>query len=160
MCVLVSTVDTSVGGEECTLLDEAQMRAELARKIRLLVEVISTESGERFTYPVIAAALAERGVPMSRARWSYMLNGSRGLVSDVRVLSALADVFGVDRSYLVPGSTGDVPARIDAQLRHVRASRQAQVQQYAMRTLGDVSPRTLEALTEVLDAHLDDVDPP
>ena len=66
------------------------------------------------------------------------------------LLRAIAELFGVDREYLVPGNT-DVPARITAQLEAVKKLRAAKVKQFATRTLGDMSPEAVAAIGRILD---------
>jgi hypothetical protein len=135
---------------------EDQLRAELSRKLTLLVSVAKTDTGEPLTFKAISAALAERGVVLSRARWSYMLHGNGPLVTNPRLLRALADVLGVDVSYLTPGANGPLPERIEAQLNVLRAIRYSKFKVVAARELGEVAPRTLDAITEILNQHLDD----
>lgn len=120
------------------------------------MSVAKTDTGEPLTFKAISAALAERGVVLSRARWSYMLHGNGPLVTNPRLLRALADVLGVDVSYLTPGANGPLPERIEAQLNVLRAIRYSKFKVVAARELGEVAPRTLDAITEILNQHLDD----
>ena len=48
--------------------------ADLAKRLRLLLDVVITESGVEPTYSQIAAYLGERGTNLSRSRWTYMVN--------------------------------------------------------------------------------------
>jgi hypothetical protein len=77
-----------------------------------------------------------------------MLNGHR-TVDDPDLLAALADFFGVSADFLL--RNGPVPDRLEAQLNLIRAMRLSKVRSFAARTLGDVSPRTLNAITQFLD---------
>lgn len=135
---------------------ENDLRAELARKLTLLMSVATADSGEPMTFSAVSAALQARGVALSRARWSYMLHGNGHLVTNPRLLRALADVFGVDASYLTPGAKGPLPERIDAQLKTLRASQYSKLKLVAARELGEIAPKTLQAITDILNQHLDD----
>ena len=131
--------------------DDLRRRAELARKLRLLMDVILAEDGKPVTYTVLAAYLKRRGLSLSRARWTYMLAGNRYLVDDHELLTGIADFFEVDPAYLIGSDGGDVPAKVEAALQFVRAERLGAVRMYATRKLGDFSPETLEKLTSILD---------
>ena len=57
---------------------ESQVAAEnLAKRLRLLMDVAVAESGSEPTYSQIADYLKERGTNLSRSRWTYMVNGHR-----------------------------------------------------------------------------------
>ena len=120
----------------------------LSQRLRLLVDLYYVEHGVELKYGEVAAALERQGVSLSRARWSYMLNGHR-TVDDADLLAGLADFFGVNADFLV--GNGPVPDRLSAQLDLIRAMRVSKVRSFAARTLGDVSPRTLNAITQFLD---------
>ena len=77
-----------------------------------------------------------------------MLNGHR-TVDDPDLLAGLAAFFGVNADFLL--TDGPLPERLEAQLDLIRAMRVSKVRSFAARTLGDVSPRTLNAITEFLD---------
>ena len=49
----------------------------LAKRLRLLLDVKTAETGTEPSHSVIAAFLNERGVNLSRSRWTYMVNGHR-----------------------------------------------------------------------------------
>lgn len=121
----------------------------LGQRLRLLVDLHTVERGEEPTFNELAAALEARGIGLSRARWSYMLNGHRD-VDDPRVLTAIAEHFEVDASFLT--DMGPMPDRLAAQLDLIRAMREAKVSAFAARALGDVSPSALNAITAHLDA--------
>jgi transcriptional regulator with XRE-family HTH domain len=119
-----------------------------SQRLRLLVDLYHVEHGVELKYGEVAAALESQGISLSRARWSYMLNGHR-TVDDPDLLAALADFFGVSADFLL--RNGPVPDRLEAQLNLIRAMRLSKVRSFAARTLGDVSPRTLNAITQFLD---------
>lgn len=119
-----------------------------SQRLRLLVDLYNVEHDDELKYGELANALDRQGVSLSRARWSYMLNGHRN-VDDPDLLAGLANFFGVDVDFLL--SDGPLPERLEAQLDLIRAMRVSKVRSFAARTLGDVSPRTLNAITEFLD---------
>lgn len=129
---------------------EQQARHELARKLNLLLDAVAAERGKPATYKEIAAALEERGVGLSRARWSYMLSGTGYLVTDEALLRALATYFEIEADYLLGGPDIAEPDRIVAVNELILAMRAAKVRTFAARTLGEVSPPTLRAITELL----------
>lgn len=123
----------------------------LSQRLRLLVDLYCVEHGVELKYGEVAAALEKQGVSLSRARWSYMLNGHR-TVDDPDLLAGLAEFFGVSADFLL--RNGPVPDRLEAQLDLIRALRVSKVRSFAARTLGDVSPRTLNAITQFLDEEV------
>jgi len=122
---------------------------ELARKINLLLDVVVAEGSTPHTYKDIAAALAAKGLSLSRARWAYMLSGTGPLVTDPALLTGIAEFFRIPAEYLL-GSDDDIPERVDSQLAFVRQLRANRVVDFAARTLSDVSPETLRAITALL----------
>ena len=120
----------------------------LSQRLRLLVDMYCVEHGVELKYGELAAALEGQGISLSRARWSYMLNGHR-TVDDPDLLAGLAAFFGVNADFLL--GNGPVPDRLSVQLDLIRAMRVSKVRSFAARTLGDVSPRTLNAITQFLD---------
>lgn len=134
--------------------DESKVAAQdLAKRLRLLLDVAIAESGAEPTYSQIAAYLDERGTNLSRSRWTYMVNGHR-YVQDAAVFEGLATFFDVDAAFLMGEDGAAVPAKVSAQLDLVRAMRAAKVKSYAARTLGDISPRALQAISRFLDEEI------
>lgn len=129
-------------------------QAELARRLNLLLDVVVAERGKPVTFREVQDELAGRGIKLSRARWFYMKDGRGRLVSDSALLTALCDIFSVDRSYLLVGNDASLPKRIDSQLEFVKSLRAARVKSFAARTLGDVSPETLRAISEFLNKDI------
>lgn len=127
--------------------------ADLAKRLRLLLDVAIAESGAEPTYAQIAAYLGDRGTNLSRSRWTYMVNGHR-YVQDPEVFEGLAAFFDVDTEFLSGADGSVVPARVSAQLDLVRSMRAAKVKTYAARTLGDISPRALQAISKFLDEEM------
>ncbi|MGO3778015.1 MAG: hypothetical protein ACTJG8_04530 [Canibacter sp.] len=125
----------------------------LAKRLRLLLDVKTAETGTEPSHSVIAAFLNERGVNLSRSRWTYMVNGHRK-VDDPLVFEGLAEFFDVEVAFLTGDSDVSAPEKVNAQLDLVRAMRAARVKSYATRTLGDLSPKTLEAITKFLDEEI------
>jgi len=126
---------------------------DLARRLRLLLDVVIAESGTEPTYQQIAAYLRDRGTNLSRSRWTYMVNGHR-YVQDPEVFQGLASFFDVDADFLKGVEGASIPARVSAQLDLVRSMRAARVKSYAARTLGDISPKALQAISKFLDEEM------
>ena len=134
--------------------DESKDAAtDLAKRLRLLLDVAIAESGAEPTYSQIAAYLGDRGTNLSRSRWTYMVNGHRH-VQDPEVFEGLAAFFDVDAEFLLGADGSVVPARVSAQLDLVRSMRAAKVKTYAARTLGDISPTALQAISKFLDEEM------
>lgn len=134
--------------------DESKAAAEdLAKRLRLLLDVAVAETGSEPTFSQIAAFLERRGTNLSRSRWTYMVNGHR-YVQDRALFDGLADFFDVDAGFLTGSADAPVPDRVTAQLDLVRSMRAARVKSYAARTLGDVSPAALEAISRFLDEEV------
>ena len=134
--------------------EESQAAAvDLANRLRLLMDVAEAETGAEPTYSQIADFLKEHGVNLSRSRWTYMVNGHR-YVQDRAVFEGLAAYFDVDTDFLLGADGATTPERVTAQLDLVRSMRAAKVKSYAARTLGDISPKALHAITKFLDEEM------
>ena len=134
--------------------DKDKAAAELLEKrLRLLLDVKTAETGVEPSYSEIASFLKARGTNLSRSRWTYMVNGHRK-VEDAEVFARLAEYFDVDVDFLTGHGDASTPEKVNAQLDLVRAMRAAKVKSYATRTLGDLSPATLEAITKFLDEEM------
>ncbi|SDS83448.1 hypothetical protein [Microterricola viridarii] len=137
-------------------LTEAESKAaaeDLAKRLRLLLDVAIAETGAEPTFSQIAAFLEERGSNLSRSRWTYMVNGHR-YVQDEALFDGLAEFFNVDPAFLMGAEGAETPARVSAQLDLVRSMRAARVKSYAARTLGDISPNALQAISKFLDEEI------
>lgn len=84
-----------------------------------------------------------------------MLSGRKFAVKNEKLLTAIAEFFDVDPSFLLDVSSTNMPEKVDAQLDLVRALRRAEVKSFAARQLGDVSPETLAAITKFLDDEVE-----
>ena len=126
---------------------------DLAKRLRLLMDVAEAESGTEPTYSQIADFLKQRGTSLSRSRWIYMINGHR-YVQDPAVFEGLAAYFDVDTAFLAGEDGAATPEKVAAQLDLVRSMRAAKVKSYAARTLGDISPKALQAITKFLDEEM------
>jgi hypothetical protein len=134
--------------------DESTTAAEdLAKRLRLLLDVAEAETGSEPTFAQIAAFLEGRGTNLSRSRWTYIINGHR-YVQDRQLFEGLAAFFDVDPEFLAGTGSTEVPAKVSAQLDLVRSMRAARVKSYAARTLGDISPNALQAISRFLDAEV------
>jgi transcriptional regulator with XRE-family HTH domain len=126
----------------------------LADRLNTLYDVVAAEGGVRYTFPQISEAMAERGVHISRARWSYMRAGTGPMTTDTPLLEALADFFGVPVSYLTEEDS-EVPERVQAQLDLLRSLREAEVKTFAARSLTqELSTETLLEIREIIDRTL------
>ena len=133
--------------------DSTTAAEDLAKRLRLLLDVAEAETGSEPTFTQIAAFLEERGTNLSRSRWTYVVNGHR-YVQDRPLFEGLAAFFDVDPAFLVGSAGAEIPAKVSAQLDLVRAMRSARVKTYAARTLGDISPKALQAISKFLDAEI------
>lgn len=140
-------------GAESGRGDALSPQAQLARRLNLLLDAAVAERGKPMTFREVQAELADRGIKLSRARWFYMKEGTGRLVRDPALLAGLCSIFKVDPSYLI-GDDAELPERIDSQLEFVKSLRAARVKSFAARTLGDVSPETLRAISEYLNKDI------
>ena len=141
-------------GDEGLKGAELSPQAELARRLNLLLDVVVAERGQPVTFREVQEKLEDKGIKLSRARWFYMKDGTGRLVSDPALLGALCEIFNVDPAYLLGSDDSRLPERIDSQLEFVKSLRAARVKTFAARTLGDVSPETLRAITEYLNKDI------
>ncbi|SFS16580.1 hypothetical protein SAMN04487846_3332 [Microbacterium sp. cf046] len=133
--------------------DDRSAAQDLAKRLRLLLDVSIAESGAEPTYAQIAAFLESRGARLSRSRWTYMVNGHR-YVRDPVIVDGLAAYFDVDAPFLLGEEGAPTPEKVNAQIDLIRAMRAARVKSYAARTLGDVSPKALQAISKFLDEEM------
>lgn len=138
---------------EVTEDDNKAAAEDLAKRLRLLLDVSIAESGAEPTYAQIAAFLEARGASLSRSRWTYMVNGHR-YVRDPVIVDGLAAFFDVDAPFLLGEEGAPTPEKVNAQLDLIRSMRAARVKSYAARTLGDVSPKALQAISKFLDEEM------
>jgi hypothetical protein len=75
-------------------------------------------------------------------------------VQDRPLFEGLAAFFDVDAGFLAGDAGAETPAKVSAQLDLVRSMRAARVKTYAARTLGDISPNALQAISRFLDAEM------
>jgi hypothetical protein len=131
-----------------------QPQEALAEHLNTLLDVVAAESGSRYTFPEIKAAMAQRGVHISRQRWHYMRAGTGPMTTDVALLEALADFFGVPVTFLTDAEA-DVPTRVAAQLELLRTLKEAEVKNFAARALtSDLSTETLLEIRDIIDQTL------
>jgi hypothetical protein len=127
----------------------------LAERLNTLLDVVEAESGRRYQFPDIKTAMEQRGVHISRQRWHYMRAGSGPMTTDLPLLEALADFFGVPVGFLTDADP-EVPARVAAQLELLRSLKEAEVKNFAARSLtSDLSPETLLAIRDIIDQTLE-----
>lgn len=132
--------------------DDDAHRRELARKLQLLMDVVEANSGHRPSFKEISTEIEEKGASMSRPRWGYMLNGNGPAVREDRLLTALAQFFGVPAEYLTAAAgVTDVPEEVQAQLELVLELRRRDIVAFATRRLGiRVSPAEIRRFTDSL----------
>ena len=137
-------------GTEMTAGQESGLEPrELASRLTILLDHVEAVRGTPMTFTEISRWLDGRGVPLSRARWSYMLSGGSWRVRDPELFEALAELFGVDVGWLT--GEGELPESLAAEMHLVRALRRARVQNFAARNLGDVDPAAYEAIADYLE---------
>ena len=127
--------------------DNERRAALLADRLRTLIDITSARTGSELTYTEIAEYLQGRGITLSRSRWSYVVNGHR-FTDDTKLVDAISDFFDVPHEYLRGEKELEMVA---AELDLVRAMRARKVRTYAARTLGNLSPEALGAITKILD---------
>lgn len=121
--------------------DERAQRAELARRVRGLVELRAQQDGSRVTY-----TLVERLLRLGRSRWEYLQAGNKYLVQEpLLLLAAIAEYFGVDRNYLLELSSV-TPERLQAEFAASRRARADQLLATVERTLPDASAELVEQM--------------
>ena len=141
-----------------TEIESKTAAEDLAKRLRLLLDVAVAETGSEPTFAQIAAFLQERDLNLSRSRWTYMVNGHR-YVQDRPLFEGLAAFFDVYPEFLAGEAGVETPGKVSAQLDLVRAMRAARVKTYAARTLGDISPNALQAISRFLDAEIAQTSP-
>lgn len=127
-----------------------RQKEELALRMQFLVDLWEFEQKHALTYSrVVEFLTSERGIGLSRVRWSYLLSGNGYLVTDVPLLEALADFFEVEPEYLTNLESVPPPA-LTARLAFVQDLRELRVQRFAARNLAGVSPETLRLITDAI----------
>ncbi|MFJ5862455.1 hypothetical protein ACIQCM_13630 [Pseudarthrobacter sp. NPDC092439] len=128
----------------------ALRRAEiLAKKINLLLDARTVETGHPLNFPEIYQAAEKIGYKLSRTRWSRLKNGQFQVVPH-ECLHAIATVFDVAPEYLLR-EDAKLPAQVEAMLPRVRIKRLYEVRNFATKALGRLDPEGLSAITRVLD---------
>ena len=126
---------------------------DLAKRLTLALDYWEVTHGEPLTFPRVQEFLTSKGVSLSRSRWGYMIRGEAWTVRDRALLGALAELFGVSEDFLYTGNLSD---EMLAELELVKAMRAARVENYAARTLGDLAPDAMRAISAALrDLELD-----
>ena len=124
----------------------------LANKVNLLLDALPGEDGKPLNFPAIQAGLQERGVTLGRTKWYYLTTGHPALRTDRELLSAIADLFGVDPGFLMH-EDGPLPDQVEQELNMIISMRRAQVRDFAMRALGDIDPAGLQAILDVIEKN-------
>jgi hypothetical protein len=128
---------------------------ELARRLNLLQDVHASENdGKPLAFTELRDRLLENGVNLSEGRWAYMLSGQGALTTDSRLLTELARIFEVDASYLLDWEDPELPARILANRELIATFRRNKIIKAAARSLGPLTPKSIEALSKIIDAEM------
>lgn len=120
----------------------------LSQRLGVLMDYVEATRGTPFTYTEVSEFLSARGQSISRARWSYLVNGSPFRLRDPGVLEGLAEMFGVDVGYLL--GRAELPKTIADKMDDVAALRRERVILVASRNFGDSDPEAVEAIREYL----------
>lgn len=129
--------------------DDQERRAEiLARRLRTLLDIAEVTTGAKVTHGELAEHLAAHGLTLSRARWSYMVNGHR-LVDDPGLLEEISAFFDVPSGYLCAGEP--LPPASAQKLDLVRALRDDEVRAFATKMYAELAPEKLGAIIAAID---------
>ncbi|MGL4339604.1 MAG: hypothetical protein ACRCSP_04155 [Rhodoglobus sp.] len=132
-----------------TGMSSDEIRRELSHRLRLVLDARLESRDSDLTYQEVSQALAKRGVSLSQARWSYMVNGTGRTVTDTGLLIALSRFFEIDPSFLL-GEAGEIPATIQAELHLILALRGKRVIDFAARELGWLSPEKVQLIADII----------
>lgn len=125
-------------------------RAErLARKIELLLDTITAESGKPFDYPAVRDAAVASGFYVSQERWDLLKAGKEQTLPE-EFLGVLARVFDVNPEYLLE-EDGPLSERVEAELILLRSMRRAGVRNLHACHGDQVDAATLRAIANILD---------
>ena len=130
--------------------DERTPEQVLAEKLNLLLDALPRQDGKPLRFSDVQQGLLERGVHLGRTMWYYLKTADPRGHADRQMLTALAEVFGVDPGYLLH-SEGPLPAKVEQELQMLRAMQRAKVRNFAARALGQIDPKGLQAILEVID---------
>lgn len=150
----LQTAHSAVGDRELIDLrqDERTPAQVLADKVELLLDALPGKDGKPMTFPIIQEELTKRGVSISRTRWHYLKTADPRVRADERLLRALAGIFDVDPDFLLR-EHGELPERIEKELKVLRSMRRAKVRDFAMRALGEIDPEGLQAILDVIEQN-------
>lgn len=135
-------------------LEERTPEQVLADKVNLLLDALPGEDGKPLKFADVQEGLRERGVYLGRTMWHYLKTADPRSKVDRQLLTALAEVFGVDPGYLLH-EEGPLPAKVEQELQMLRAMQRAKVRNFAARALGQIDPEALQAILEVIDRESD-----
>lgn len=132
-----------------TLTDEGDVdklvavdHIELARRLKFLVADLPTESS--------ADALRAGGADITEKKWIELLSATGPRREAHSLLTALAGHFEVSEKYLLELGSSEIAQRIEAEIDLQRALNESGANSVAARTLGDVSPSALRAITDAI----------
>lgn len=141
------------GGEGGLFLTQQEKKEKLAGRVGILIDIWDFEHNSSLTYPQVEASLSSKGIQLSRARWSYLINGTGSLVTDQSVLAAIAGFFDVPSEYLCDLNS-EPSAELQEKMVFVSDMRKLKVKNFATRNLGALSPDTLKTITNIIDSSM------
>lgn len=126
----------------------SETRGTLAERINALFATFHPAGEKPPSIESVCAAINARGGPTISV--GYLSELRRGAATNPRLdhLQALADHFGVDVSYFTDDERSD---EIEAELRLIRAMRDARVRSLALRA-GELDSASLDALATILES--------
>lgn len=128
-------------------------RATLAKRLNILLDVSTAETGHEQQYKDVATAMDHLGTPLSRGRWYYFRQGTGPDPQDRALLGNLAHFFKVSPDYLLY-EDGEVPERVAAQLELLQTLRANEVKEFAARRLENLDADSLRSIISMLDEEL------
>lgn len=123
----------------------------LSERLGVLLDYVEATRGMPYTYSEVQDFLKARGHTISRARWSYMVNGAAFRLRDPGLLEGLAELFNVDVAYLL--GRAELPPELAEKMSVVDALRRERVVLAATRNLGRSDPEAVEAIREYLETR-------
>lgn len=121
----------------------------LSQRLGILLDYVEATRGVPYTYTEVQEFLKDRGHTISRARWSYLVNGAAFRLRDPGLLEGLAELFGVDVAYLI--GRAELPEELASKMGVVDTLRRERVVLAATRNLGQSDPEAVAAIREYLE---------
>ena len=119
----------------------------LAEKLDRLWRTMHERGAPEWGYPEVSARIVDTGGPTVSAQYLWQLRTGRKTNPSMRVLEALARVFGVSPAYFFDEEAYE---RIDEQLELIAKLRDSSVMRVATRA-ADLSPEALRAIAGMVE---------